>query len=223
MSALDDARELGYEIHAVSGSVATEEEALAAARATADPAFIAEQAQAVTTTTVEQLSREGKLPQAQTDRRQLIEQIASTALDALTERASARVEFHERAVEIARQMPTVYAVSGFGISTYIAITDSGDGATATDADTLTSLQDPRRHSWRRLVHLLRDRRPDRADTIIDALLQIRAKRYRLAIAIQDDGTGLKIDAEGRDGTVAVSMMTIPQILAAARDLPELPA
>jgi hypothetical protein len=99
---IETLRELGYKVGVASGSTQVEEEALVAVREQADPATVAEQAAEVTRMTIADLNAAGRLPAESSDRRALAEAIANSALDTLTERATEKIAFHERAVESAR-------------------------------------------------------------------------------------------------------------------------
>lgn len=137
---IDKLRELGYELGIASGDSTVEQTALDKARAAASPDVLVGQANQVTRESLSQLSAAGQLPPEGEPRKQLAEQIAAAALDSLSARADATVTFHERALEHAKNTPTVFHVAGHGITTYVAVDDeTGKGADKPAQQLLDSL------------------------------------------------------------------------------------
>lgn len=144
-----DVEQLGYSIGIAHGSVQAEEDALAGAKQQASAAVIGEQARVVTDETIEKLSNAGQLPDDHDERRQLAVDIATAALDQLNERASERVAHHERALEIAKDMPDVWVISGPGVtSVYVACSADGTGIGDEEQAFLDALADPEAHRER---------------------------------------------------------------------------
>lgn len=146
---LDDVRKLGYEVGVAYGGVALEEEALAEARSGAAAEVIEAQTNEVTTATIQDLDAIGRLPEEPEERLNLAQRIAADVIAALTDRADARVAFHERALEIAREMPTTYHVGGFGISAYVSVDDAtGEAVDQGNQEIIDSLASPEGHAER---------------------------------------------------------------------------
>lgn len=142
-SKINDLLALGFTVGIAHGAVDTEELALDEAKTNAQPQIVAEQADEVTRMTVQALDAEGKLPKTQEGRRELASRIAESALDYLTTRADELVSFHERAVEIAKEMPNVWVVTGPGVTNlYVACKDDGTGWDDDHQAMLDALTDP---------------------------------------------------------------------------------
>lgn len=127
---------LGYTVGIATGSVQVEEDALAAAVAAAEPAVVAADVQVVTTQTLADLDASGKLPDTAEKRQALAATIAAAALDAIIERVTSKVDFHQRAVDIAKTMPDIWHIGqtvdvGDGtqrvVSIYVACKEDGTG------------------------------------------------------------------------------------------------
>jgi hypothetical protein len=148
-SKVNDLLALGFSVGMAYGAVDVEEAALAEAQTNAQPTVIAEQTDQVTRMTVQALDAEGKLPKTPEGRRELASRIAESALDHLTTRAEGLVSFHERAVEIAREMPNVWVVTGPGVTNvYVACKDDGTGWDESQQAILDALADPKAHKER---------------------------------------------------------------------------
>lgn len=219
MPSIDDLRGLGYEVGIAHGSVQAEEEALAEAHATRQPASLATSAAEVTAATVKQLDAEGKLPDTAEARQELATRIAEAALEQLTERADERVAFHEQALAIAKAMPTVYVLSGEGFTNiYLAIDDeTGEAADPIGEELVTALKDPEGIAERRWQHRLQ--RNAKGDEILAAVARLRQNGYTVTPTLQEDGTGFQANIAG--GGTEASASTLPQLRAAARDLPKI--
>lgn len=149
MATLQDLESLGYLVTVAHGDAESEEAALQTARDDATPDAIAAQAGEVTSMTIAQLDAEGKLPETPEERLELASKIAAAALEGLTERATGRIAFHEKALEIAREMPTAYRVVQVAenehgdeveiLALYLSVNDDGTGAEAADQDAIDSL------------------------------------------------------------------------------------
>lgn len=145
-----DVEKLGYSVGFAHGSVEAEELALEGAQKDAHIDVLAEQAATVTTATVADLAAAGKLPNDASARRRIAEQIAVQALDHLTVRANRRSEFHARALEVAREMPDVFVISGPGVTNiYVACKTDGTGWDPDQQAILDALADPDAHKERR--------------------------------------------------------------------------
>lgn len=146
---IHDVEALGYSVGIAQGSVQVEEDALAEAKASGTPEVLAEQATTVTTETIAHLDRAGKLPDNETERRDLWAQIGEAAYQQLQTRANERVEFHERALAIAKEMPDVWVISGPGVtSVYVACNPDGTGVGDDEQAFLDALADPDAHKER---------------------------------------------------------------------------
>jgi hypothetical protein len=148
MATIDDLRALGYTIGIASGCVQTELDALCAAREEGSAATIAAAANEVTALTVRQLDAEGRLPDTAEARLELAQQIAASAIDGLTARSTERVAFHERAVEEARKMPTVWHFAGPLVNGYIQAKDDGTGWDDDAQEAIDALADPEAYAER---------------------------------------------------------------------------
>lgn len=151
-----DLAKLGYECGLASGSVAVEEAALADAKAAADPAVVSVQVNTVTTETVQALDATGVLPDTPEERLALATKIAEAALEQLTTAVSEKVAFHERALEIAREMPDTWHVAGWSLAVYVNAKKDGTGWDADQQAVLDSLADPDAHAER----VYQDANPD---------------------------------------------------------------
>jgi len=143
-----DLTALGYECGHASGSVAVEEQALADAKAAADPAVVAAQVNTVTTETVQALDTLGKLPDTAEEKLALATKIAEQALSMLTEAVSEKVAFHERALAIAQESPDVWHFAGPGVSGYVSCKEDGTGWDVDQQAILDALADPDAHAER---------------------------------------------------------------------------
>lgn len=119
---------LGYTVGVAHGAVDVEEQALEQARKAAGEDVVAAQAQQVTQESLGQLAAAGQLPPEGTQRQQLAARIADQALTRIQTHADDQVAFHERAVQAAKDMPTVWHVSGYGVAIYVPADARGRGA-----------------------------------------------------------------------------------------------
>jgi hypothetical protein len=152
MSTINELEKLGYTVGLASGSVQVEQDALQVATDAASPDVIISQAQTVTRETLTAISDQGQLPTDPEARRKLVEEIAASAMDALTARADERVEFHQRAVVESQTMPDTWHISGYGIFGYIACKQDGTGWDDAEQAHLDALTDPDLHSERVYQH-----------------------------------------------------------------------
>lgn len=148
MATIADLLALGYECGLASGSVTVEEDALAAAQLAADPQTIADQANVAVAETVQALTTLGKVPTDEEERLQMFAQIGETAYKLLTEHASEKLAFHQRALEIAKTMPNTWHVTGPGFTGYVACKDDGTGWDTDHQAMLDALADPTAHAER---------------------------------------------------------------------------
>jgi len=143
MATLDDLRTLGYELGIAHGSVQVEQDALDAAKLAADPATIAEQANAVVVDTVAALTTLGKLDNLdETERLQMFAKMGETAFQTLTTASTEKVAFHEAALVIAQESPDVWHFAGPGVSGYLSCKPDGTGWDADQQAMLDALADP---------------------------------------------------------------------------------
>lgn len=137
MATIQDIQALGYTVGIAFGSVQVELDALAVAQADAEPSAIYVKAERITSDTLLDLANAGKLPEAADRKQALAAMIAESALDMLTTVATDKVDFHQRAVEAAKAMPTVWhvdqtvGIDGDGnqqvVSVYVACKEDGTG------------------------------------------------------------------------------------------------
>jgi len=140
--------EMGYQVGVAHGHVEPEEEALAEARDASSPERIEEDANRLITEIAAHIRSTVNVADDQIA--MLIAEKSADAVNAVKLARSERVEFHERALEIARAMPTVYVVNGPGVfGLHVAIDDkTGDTADERSADLLQSLLDTDAHAER---------------------------------------------------------------------------
>ena len=144
---IDTLRKRGYQVGFAHGSVAAEEEALAAAHKAADPANVERLAAQTTAHTISALDAVGAMPRTPDARRTRAAEIADRALQLLTERADERVAFHQAALEIAQEMPDVYRVEQLAedgsplVSVLVACQPDGTGWDDAAQELLDSLAD----------------------------------------------------------------------------------
>lgn len=143
MATIDQLRDLGYELGIAHGGVDVEQAALDEALQGASTEALVRQAKIVTAETlnnIEQFARPGTFPPPGEARTALANEIAAAALDQLSERADAKVEFQRRARAHAQSVPTVWHVSGHGVAVYVAVDDAtGNGADEDAQQLLDSL------------------------------------------------------------------------------------
>lgn len=149
---IHDLEPLGYTIGSAYGSTKVELDALNAAKGAGRAAVLLEQASAVTSDTMAAMDRAGDLPATQEDRKQIATKIAEQVLNVLHSQASKRIDHHQRALEIARDMAEVWHFEGHGISGYVACKDDGTGWDKPAQEILDSLADKKLHARRLAAH-----------------------------------------------------------------------
>lgn len=126
MTRIEQLAKLGFTVGIAHGSVEAEQEALRQAREASSPDAIQLRAHAFASEASAYARASGATGDV------LVEMTAralSAAVERFTTDAVDMVAFHERALAIAEQEPTVYAVSGHGFQVYVGIDDNtGDGA-----------------------------------------------------------------------------------------------
>lgn len=229
MPSLDDLQALGYTVGVASGSTAVEEEALAAARDLAAPERIEADAQVIadkaaldaTALAVARGITAAKIPAAVSE---AVARITTLALDHITIARSEAVSFHERALEIAKGMPTTYVVRGPGITNlYLTIDDATGEPTPESVPIVASLVDPDAHRERLFQHNLGTHpKPEVAAEILARVFELRGKGWTVAAEIAEGATNPKavIAADGQPETVAD---TVAKLRDAAARLPDLTA
>lgn len=229
MATLDDLAALGYDAQIASGCTATEQTALDEARALAAPDRIEADAQAIadkaaldaTALAVARGITAAKIPAAVSE---AVARITALALDHITIARSEAVSFHERALEIAKGMPTTYVISGPGVTNvYIDIDDATGEPTAESAEIVASLLDPDAHRERLFQHNLGTHpKPEVAAEILARVFELRGKGWTVAAEIAEGATNPKavIAADGQPETVAD---TVAKLRDAAARLPDLTA
>lgn len=143
-----DVAALGYDCGIASGSVQAEQDAVAQATADARPDVISAQATPVVLETVQQLDSSALLPDDADARTSLIAEITGAVIDQLNQRASDRIDFHQRALAIAQTMPDTWHVSGYGNTIYVNCKDDGTGWDDNAQEILDALADPGSHDER---------------------------------------------------------------------------
>lgn len=222
MSCLDKLRALGYyEIAIASGSVQTEEDALTAAQALAAPERIETDVQTIADKAAIDaaalaVARGGASPQAIAE---TVARITQLALETITVARNDTVAFHERALEIAKAMPTTYVVSGPGFTTlYFDVDDATGEPTEACAELVGSLLNPDLHAAR-LFHHRTDRLPN-GEEIRGYVDRLREKGWTVTPEIEEGATNPKatISAEGHPEKL---LDTVAKLRDAAETLPDL--
>lgn len=229
MPSLDALAALGYDVQIASGSVIAEQDALTAAQVLAAPERIEADVQAIadkaaldaTALAVARGIAAAKIPAAVSE---AVARITTLALDHITVARSEAVSFHERALEIAKGMPTTYVVSGPGVTTvYLDIDDATGEPTAESAPMVASLLDPDAHRERLFQHNLGSHpKPEIAAEIFACVTELRAHGWAVAAEIAEGATNptAVIAAEGQPETVTD---TVAKLRGAAATLPDLTA
>jgi hypothetical protein len=142
---------LGYSVGIAHGGVAVEQDALAGAQVLASSEQLTADAAEITTRTLADLQAAGKMPKDEKELAELIAQISASALKSVKHGRDEAVKFHERALGIAKGMPTAYVVSGHGLDAlYFSLDDAtGKGATPNDVEIIKSLLDAKAHAERK--------------------------------------------------------------------------
>lgn len=137
MATIRDLETLGFTVGIASGCTETEETALHNAKVEASPQAVTREAGRITAMTLGDLQNAGRLPANADEKQALAARIAARALEMVTEVATEKVAFHERAVAEAKAMPTVWhvdqtvGIDGNGnqrvVSIYVACAEDGTG------------------------------------------------------------------------------------------------
>jgi len=148
-----------------------------------------------------------------------VARITAAALETITVARSETVAFHERALEIAKAMPTTYVVSGPGVTTvYLDIDDATGEPVPESAEMVASLLNPDAHRER----LFQDRlsRQEKGAEIFGYVTELREKGWTVKAQIQEDGTGIQaiITATGQTETVATTLAQLRTAATSAVDL-----
>lgn len=230
MPSLADLAALGYDVQVASGSVATEQAALDEARGLATPERIEADVQEIadkaaldaTAVAVARGIAAAKIPAAVSE---AVARITAAALEAITAARNDTVAFHERALEIAKGMPTTYVVSGPGFTNlYVDVNDAtGEPAGEQTAELVASLLNPDAHRERLFQHNLTTHpKPEIAAEIFEHVTELRGKGWTVAAEIAEGATNPKavIAADGQPETIAD---TVAKLRDAAAKLPDLTA
>lgn len=110
MATIADLQALGYACGYAHGSVEVEQEALAAAQQEANPGSIIEKAGQLTKATLEDLANAGRLPVTADQKQALAAKIGKAALEMVETHANEKVDFHQRALQIAKDSPDVWVI-----------------------------------------------------------------------------------------------------------------
>lgn len=198
----------GYNVEVASGSTEVEQAALAEARAVATPERIETDVQAIadqaaldaTALAVQRGIQAAKIPAAVSE---AVSRITALALEQITVARSDQVAFHERALVIAKAMPTTYVVNGPGFENlYVDVDDATGEPTAESAGVGASLRDPEltreRFEW--------DARfPDHPDSpeLIEHVQRLRGCGHKVKPTISEGGAGftIEITEDGKAATV----------------------
>jgi hypothetical protein len=190
-SRIHDLAQLGYEISLAHGSVAVEEEALAEAERRAAPEQITAEAETLLSRTVEEYARvaqaAGVSPEEQAA---MIARLAEQIPRLLKQGRDERVEFHRRALEIARSMPDVWVVSGPGVERcYIACKADGTGWDEEEQGMIERLADPAAHRER----VFQAYAPPE---VVEAVIDLR--RSGVEVDAEADENGFRVRVNGRE-------------------------
>jgi len=151
---IEDLEKVGYKVGVAHGSVEHEEAALEAAKQDASLPVVLERVERVASETVLHLDSVGKMPTTAEGRKELVSQITEQALNLITEATTEKVAFHERALSIAQEMPTVYVVQQFSpdgqllVQTYLSVDDKTQQAIEEDQDAAEALLDAEAYAER---------------------------------------------------------------------------
>lgn len=223
---IGELRAAGYEVGIASGCVKTEESALSEAEGLAAPERIEADVQEIANKAAIDAQalaatrgiRNGDRPRAIAE---AVTRVTAQALEAITTARSDRVAFHERAVEIAKSMPTTLVVSGPGFTNlYVNVDDAtGEGADESSDDVLRSLRDPALVSERFKWTARLEGRDDETE-LVQRVNELRGKGYTVQPEIGDDGKTIRVRILDGDGveTVAASALKLRD---AAETLPDL--
>lgn len=227
MPSLDQLTALGYSVGVASGSTAAEQEALAAARDLAAPERIETDVQTIadkaaldaTALAVQRGIDAAQIPGAVSE---AVARITQAALETITVARNENVAFHERALAIAKTMPTTYVVNGPGFQNlYVDIDDATGNPTADSTEMVAALLDPDAHRERLFQHNLGSHpKPEIAAEIFGYVQDLREKGWTVAAEIAEGATNPKavIAAAGQPETIAD---TVAKLRDAAEKLPDL--
>lgn len=200
----------GYDVGVASGSVKTEEDALAAARDLAAPTqieadvqTIADQAAAdAAAVAVARGIPAEKIPDAVSE---AVARITKAALEAITVARNEQVAFHERALQIATVAPTTYVVSGPGFTNlYVEVDDATGEPVEAQAEAWARIRDPEqiRETWEYQARLADH--PD-GDAIAASVSMLRGCGCEVKPTIAEGGTGFTVEiVEGGKPAAVIS-------------------
>lgn len=202
---ISDVAALGYSAGIAYGSVEAEQSALDEAKTNGTPEVLADQAATVTTETIGQLDRAGKLPSDEAQRRDLWAQIGEAAYEQLQTRAIDRVDFHERALAIATDMPDVWVISGPGVTNvYVSCKPDGTGWGAEEQAFLDALANPDAHKERCFQAFA-------PEDVVAKALEARALGADVVGDADDSTWSLTVD--GKDASTEAKLDTAVEALA----------
>lgn len=146
MGTIADLQTLGYTCGYAHGSVQVEQDALEAAQQEASPGAVIETAGKLTTATLEDLANAGRLPVTADQKQALAAKIGKAALEMVETHANEKVDFHQRALQIAKDSPDVWVVQHFVddqlvAQLYVSCKDDGTGWDDDAQETLDALAD----------------------------------------------------------------------------------
>lgn len=132
--------DLGYQVGVASGSVERERTALQVAVNRGGPETITADVETIAASVMREASQAGLAGDELAD---LVARAAVQAASSLRQAAREKIEFHERALEHSQSVPTVYVISGPGVSNvYVSVDDeTGEGAGEQDREMLAALAD----------------------------------------------------------------------------------
>lgn len=138
---IEDVREAGFEVGLASGSVEVEQAALEEARGSATPESVAQDAEQVANEIARMAVAQGAVGGELSE---MVSRATKKALEEIQGARDERVDFHERALEIAKETPDVFVVSGKGVENlYVACKANGRGWDEDAQAILDSLADPK--------------------------------------------------------------------------------
>lgn len=206
MSFVEEMIAAGYEVGIASGCVKTEQNALAAARELATPERIEQDVQVIadkaaadaTAIAVARGITAAQIPGAVSE---AVARITQAALETITVHRSETVQFHERALEISKGMPTTYVISGPGFMNLYVQVDDATGE-PTEPEAWARMRDPEqiRETWEYQARLADH--PD-AEAIVRSVNQLRGSGCEVKPTIAEGGAGFTIEIveDGKPATV----------------------
>ncbi len=141
---IEEVRAAGYEVAFANGSVEVEEKALEEAKREAGSETVMSEAENVARDVARTAASQGVTGDALTD---LVTRATTQALDSLKGAGDERVEFHERALAAAKEMPDTFVVTLAGdpetpnddVQLYVSCKADGSGWDAGAQEILDSL------------------------------------------------------------------------------------